>query len=146
MLPGTWSFKYKRKPYRTIRKFKARYYVIGDTQKRFSPKPLNSYYPAVKEATLRLIPILQCIIGLQSQSIDFTNSFDKADIPSGKPVFIEISRYFKNNGLQHDVVLKLKKCVYGQAKAALIQYEKLQNNLFERVFVMSMVDPCLFMS
>ena len=33
VLPGTWSFKCKRKPDWTIRKFKARYFVRGDIQK-----------------------------------------------------------------------------------------------------------------
>ena len=88
MLPGTWSFKCKRKPDWTIRKFKARYCVRGDIQKRLSPKPLNSYSPVVQWATVRLMLILQCILGLQSQSIEFTNAFAQADIPSGEPIFI----------------------------------------------------------
>ena len=33
LLPGTWYFKYERKPDWTIRKFKARYCVRGDIQK-----------------------------------------------------------------------------------------------------------------
>ena len=41
MLPVTWSLKCKRKPDWTIRKFKARYCVRGDIQKRLSSKPLN---------------------------------------------------------------------------------------------------------
>ena len=55
---------------------------------------------------MRLMLILQCILGLQSQSIDFTNAFAQADIPSGEPVFIELTRDFKSDGGQHDVVLK----------------------------------------
>ena len=90
--------------------------------------------------------ILQCIPGLQSQGIDFTNAFSQADIPSGEPIFIELPRYFKSDGGQHDVVLKLKKSIYGQAQAARLWYEKLWNGLLERDFVMSKVDPCLFMS
>ena len=62
--------------------------------------------------------ILQCIIGLQSQSIDFTNSFAQADILSGDPVFIELPRYFKSDGGQCDVVIRLKKSLYGQSEAA----------------------------
>ena len=89
---------------------------------------------------------LQFILGLQSQSIDFTNAFAQADIPSRYPVFIELLRYFKSDGGQHDVVLKLKKSLYGQAEAARLWYEKLRNGLLERGFVMSKVDPCLFMS
>ena len=66
---------------------------------------------------------------LQSQSIDFTNAFAQADISSGEPVFIELPRNFKNDGGQHDVVLKLNKSLYGQAEAARPWYEKLRNSL-----------------
>ena len=90
--------------------------------------------------------ILQCILGLQNQSINFTNSFSQADIPSGEIVFIEFPRDFNSDGAQHDVILKLKKSLYGQAEAARLWYEKLRNGLLQRVFVMSKVDPCMFMS
>ena len=146
VLPGTRSLKFKRKPDWKIRKFKARYCVRGDIQKRLSPKPLNSYSPVVQWATVRLMLILQCILVFQSQSIDFTNSFAQAYIPSGEPVFIELPRYFKSDGGQHDVVLKLKKSLYGQAKAARLWYEHLRNGLLERGFVMNKVDTCLFIS
>ena len=106
MLPGTWYFKCKRKRDWTSRTLKARYCVRVDIQKRLSPKPLNSYSPVVQWSTVRLMLILQCIIGLHSQSIDFINAFAKSDIPSGGPVFIELPRYFKIDGGQHDVVLK----------------------------------------
>ena len=74
--------------------------------KRLSSEPLNSYYPVVQWAAVRLMLILQFILGLQSESIDFTNAFAQADIPSKEPVFIELSRYFKIDGGKHDVVLK----------------------------------------
>ena len=90
--------------------------------------------------------IFQFIIGLQSQIFDFTNAFSQADIPGGELVFIELPKYFKSDGGQHDVVLKLKKSLYGQAKAARLWYEKFRNGLLERGFVMSKADPYLFMS
>ena len=62
-----------------------------------------------------LMLVLQCILGLQIQSIDLTNAFAQANIPSGEPVFIKILRDFKSDGGQHDVVLKLKKGLYGQS-------------------------------
>ena len=49
--------------------------------------------------------------------------------PSGEPAFIEPPRDFKSDGGQHDVVLKLKKSLYGQAKDAQICYKKPQNGL-----------------
>ena len=78
---------------------------------------------------MRLMLILQCILGLQSQSIYFKNAFAQADIPSGEPVFIELLRDFRCYGGLHDVVLKLKKGLYGQAEAARRCYEKLRNGL-----------------
>ena len=78
---------------------------------------------------MRLMLILQCILGFQSQSINFTNTFSQADIPSGDPVFIELPRDFKSDGGQQYVVLKLKKILYGQAKAARLWYEKLRIGL-----------------
>ena len=92
-----------------IGKFKARYCVRGGFQKRLSPEPLNSYSPVVQCDTMRLMLILQCILCLQSQNIDFTNVLDQEDIPSGEPVSIEIRRYFNSDGGQFDVVLRLKK-------------------------------------
>ena len=59
--------------------------------------------------------ILQCILGLQIQSIYFTNAFSQADIPSGEPVFIELPGDFKNGGEQGDIAIKLKKILYGQS-------------------------------
>ena len=52
--------------------------------------------------------ILQCILGFQSQIIDFKNEFDQSGIPSGEPLFIELPRDFKSDGGQCDVVLILK--------------------------------------
>ena len=83
---------------------------------------------------------------MQSQSIDFTNAFYQSDIPSEEPVFIELPRDFKSYGKQHEVVLKLKKRLYGKSEGARIWYKKLRNGLLERSFVVSKVDPCLFMS
>ena len=99
----------------------------------------------VQWATVRSVLILQCILGLQSQIIDFINAFAQADIPSVEPVLIELLRYFKSDGGQHDVVIRLKKIIYGQAKAALLWYKNCRNGLLESSFVMSMVDTCLFM-
>ena len=81
---------------------------------------------------------------LQCQSIDFTNSFAQADIPSGEPVLIELPRDFKIDGGQGDVILRLKKNIYGQDKASYLCYESLRNGLLERGFVMGKEDPCLF--
>ena len=113
------------KPDWKIRKFKTRYCVRGDVQKRLSPKPLNFYSLVLHLDTVRLMLIFHCILGLRSQSIDFTNYFYQADIPIGEPAFIELTRYFNSDGGHHDLVLKLKKSLYSQAEAAHLLYENL---------------------
>ena len=85
--------------------------------------------------------ILQCISGLQSQSIDFKKCLAQEDIPGGDPVFIEIPRDFNSNREQFDFVISLKKSLYSQAKAARLWYEKLRNGFLGHGFVMSKVDP-----
>ena len=92
---------------------------------------------------MRLMLILQFILVLQSQIIDFTDAFSQADIASGEIILIELPCDFKSDGGKHHVVLKLKSSLYGQAKAAHLWYEKLRNGLLECSFVMSKVDPCL---
>ena len=64
VIAGTYSFKCKSKPDSTIKKFNAQYCVRGDIRKRISPKPLNSYSPVVQWATVMLVFVLQCILGL----------------------------------------------------------------------------------
>ena len=44
---------------------------------------------------MRLMLILQFILGLQSQSIDFTYAYAQADIPSGETILIELSSEFQ---------------------------------------------------
>ena len=44
---------------------------------------------------MSLMFILQFILGLLSQSIDFTDAFAQADIPSGETILIELTREFQ---------------------------------------------------
>ena len=118
----------------------------GDVQKRLYPEPMNLYYTVVQLATVKLILILQYILGFHSQSINFKNAFAQADITSGEPFFIELTRNFKIYGGLCVVVLRLKKSLYGQPKSARLWYENLRNGLLKRAFMMSKVDLCLFMS
>ena len=53
---------------------------------------------------------------------------------------------FKSDGGQGDVILRLKKSLYGQTKAARLWYEKFWNGLVEPGFVMIKVDPWIFTS
>ena len=90
-----------------------------------SPERLNSYYPVVQWSTVRLMLIFQFILGFRSHIIDFANTFAQADITIGEPVFVEITSYFKSDGGQFGVVIRLKKILCGQAKDIHVWYENL---------------------
>ena len=53
--------------------------------------------------------------------------FSMISTPSGDTVFVELLRYFNSDGVQWDVVIRLKKSLYDQYKYTHIWYEKLQN-------------------
>ena len=127
MRPVTWYFNCNKKPDSTMRKFKTQYCVRGDVHKRLSPEPLKFYFPVVQWYTVRLMFILKFILGLHIQSIDLSNVFAQVDIPGGDPVFIELHRNYNSDGEQCDVVLRLNKNLYGQAKDTHLWYEKMQH-------------------
>ena len=99
----------------------------------------------VQWAKIRLMFILQCIIGFQGQSIGIENSFAQACIPKGGHVFIEIARYSNNKKEKCDVVIVLKKILCGEAEAAKLRYLKFQDSLLYSSVVVKKMDPCFFM-
>ena len=105
-----------------------------------SPKPISLYSTVAQWAKVKLMLFLQCSLCLQSQIIDSRNYFSRANIPSGEPVFIEISRYFNSSGGKCDVVIRLNKILSGQSK------DTHPNGLFGSGFVVSKVDSCISMS
>ena len=64
-----------------------------------------------------------------SQIFDFTNYFSREDIKRWGKVYIELPIYLKINGWKCDVIIRLKKIIYGQAKVACLWYKKLQKKI-----------------
>ena len=59
------------------------------------------------------------------RGVDFKNNFSLADVTSEEPVFIELPRNLKSDGGQYDIVPRLKKSIFGQAKASHLWCEML---------------------
>lgn len=145
VIPGTWAFRCKRRPDGSFRKFKARYCVRGDIEKRKATEEEDTYSPVVQWSTVRLLLVLTTILGLHTRSIDFSNAFAQASIPEGKDVYIEVPKGFAPTD-GRDCVMKLKKSLYGSTIAPRLWYEKISKGLIDRGFVASKMDPCLFIS
>ena len=148
VVPGTWAFRCKRRPDGSFRKFKARWCVRGDLEKKINGKrgeSVDTYSPVVQWSTVRLMLVLTIILGMVTRAVDFSNAFAQADMPPDMQVYLEMPENFAPND-GSDSVLRLKKSLYGQLVAPRLWYEKLSTGLIDRGFVMSDVDPCMFIS
>ena len=140
VIPGTWAFRCKRCPDGSFRKFKARYCVRGDVEKRKATEEEDTYSPVVQWGTVCFLLLLTSILGLHTQPIDFSNAFAQASIPDGKDVYIEVPKgVAPTDG--HDCVMKRKKPLYGSTTAPLLWCEKILKGLIHSGFVPSKMDP-----
>ena len=69
ILPSTWAFKLKRFPDGTVKKFKGRFCARGD-KKIEGIDFFETYSPVVQWTTIRLMLILECVLGLHSKQGD----------------------------------------------------------------------------
>jgi hypothetical protein len=109
VIVSTWAFKCKRYPDGLIKKFKARFCAQGDQQLE-GIDFFETYAPVVQWTTIRLMFILEILLGLKSKQGDVKCAFLHADLEPGENVYVEMplgfTQYLKN-GIQK--VLKLKK-------------------------------------
>jgi hypothetical protein len=144
VLDGTWVFRRKRFPDGKLRKHKARFCVRGDQQVA-GIDYFETYAPVTSWTTVRLLLTLSIIANLESVQVDYTNAFAQADLPEGEEAYIEIPQGFYTSNPDKDIVLKLRKSLYGLAQAPRVFYEHLAKNLKARGFeACADVDPCLW--
>ena len=130
VLPSTWAFCCKRYPDGLIKKFKARFCARGDRQKQ-GVDYFKTYAPVVMWVIIRLMLILECLLGLVSKQGDVTCAFLHAHLEPGEEVYLDMPRGFQQYGKRgQKKVLKLKCCIYGikQSPRAFWKYmvEKLE--------------------
>ena len=142
-IPGTWAFRVKRYPDGRLNKFKARWCVMGNRMEKGVHYFEDAYSPLVGWPTVRSALLLSAAAGWKSRQVDFTNAFCQA--PQKDLIFVELPQYYKPRGFEgQDVVLRLKKSLYGQVTSPKLFWEHLQKGMLELGFVQSLSDPCLF--
>ena len=115
----TWSFKIARLPDGTIKKFRSRFCVRGDTQSNVG----EVYAPVVQWSTIRMCLSLANQQNLKTRAIDISNAFCTAplDPEKDKDVYVEMPRGFDTKGnpfRKKGKVYKLKKSLYGMCDAS----------------------------
>jgi hypothetical protein len=141
VLKSTWVFKLKRLPDRTHSKFKERLCVRGDLQKEVVDF-FETYAPVCQWSTVRMILTMVLQNGWATKRVDYTNAFAQAEMK--ETVYIDPPKPFGPKSGK-DLVLLLLKSLYGLKKAPQTCYEKLRDELLERGFTQSEIDPCLFL-
>ncbi len=109
VIASTWAFKCKHYPDGLIKKFKARFCARGDQQLE-GIDFFETYAPVVQWTTIRLMFILEILLGLKSKQGDVTCAFLHADLEPGENVYVDMplgfTQYSKDGTKK---CLKLKK-------------------------------------
>ena len=113
ILPGTWAFKLKRYPDGKVKKFKARFCARGDRQKE-GIDFTETYAPVAQWTTVRMMLILECLLGLKSKQGDISCAFLHAELGPTERIYVEMPRGFKQyDGKGRPKVLSLLRFLYG---------------------------------
>ena len=141
VVPGTWAQRIKRYPDGRLKKFKSPWCVRGNLQRdNFTAV---AYSPSVRWPTIRACLLLAASHGWASWQVDFSNAFCQS--PQTRDVFFELPQYYRPKGCEsRDVILKLKKSLYGQLDSPKLFYEHLCKGMHNLGFEPSASDPCLF--
>ena len=114
---STWAFKLKRYPDRLINKFKAH----GCAQHDMQLEGINffkTYAPVVHWTTVRLMLILEVLLGSISNQGNVTTAFLHANLGKDKKIFVDMPWGFEVKGKNgRNKVLKWKKICLGCFKA-----------------------------
>jgi len=94
VIDSTWAFKCKRYPDGLIKKFRARFCARGDHQLQ-GIDFFETYAPVVQWTTVRLMLILEVLLGLKSKQGNVTAAFLHAEIPEGEKVYVNMPRGFE---------------------------------------------------
>ena len=108
VIDGTWAFKIKRFPDGLIKKFKARFCARGDQQLE-GVDYFETYAPVVQWTTVRLMLVLEVLLGLKSKQGDVTAAFLHAPIEEGATVYVDMPKGFERKGK----CLRLNFSLYG---------------------------------
>ena len=141
VLGGTWAFKLKRFPDGLAKKFKARFCARGDQQTQ-GVDVFETWAPVAQWSTIRMMLILEVLLGLKSKQGDVTAAFVHAPVDERSDVYVSMPQGFGIKGK----VLKLKRCLYGLRDSPR-QYWKYTVEKMEACGLkQSNLDPCLFVS
>eukprot|EP00804_Cyclotella_cryptica_P007533 CCRYP_010639-RD/>CCRYP_010639-RD protein AED:0.26 eAED:0.26 QI:0/0/0/1/0/0/3/0/643 len=140
VLPCTWAFRLKRFPNGLAKKFKARFCIRGDRQIE-GVDFFETWAPVVQWTTVRSMLVLATRMNMVSAQADITAAFVHAPLGPEEHIYVRQPAGFHRDG---DLVLKLKKSVYGLRQSPRNFFQYLSSHLEKQGLIPSQLDPCLF--
>ena len=105
----------------------------------------ETYAPVVMWVTIRLMLILECLLGLVSKQGDVTCAFLHAHLPEEEEVYLHMPRGFTQYDKKGNAkVLKLKRTLYGLKQSPRAFWKYMVEKLDTCGMKQSELDPCLF--
>ena len=139
ILGSTWAFKLKRFPDGRPKKYKARFVARGDQQ--IAGVEFNeTYAPVVQWTTVRMMLILECMLGLNSCQADVECAFLHGALEPDEEIYMQMPRGFKQEGK----CFRLRRSLYGLRQAPRAFHTYLVKALEQQGLMQSHLDPCLF--
>ncbi|KAL7476613.1 hypothetical protein ACHAW6_002460 [Cyclotella cf. meneghiniana] len=140
VLPSTWAFRLKRFPSGLAKKFKAHFCICGDRQVE-GVDFFETWAPVIQWTTVQSMMVLATRMNLVSAQADITAAFVHAPLGPDEHIYVHQPAGFQLDG---DLVLKLKKSVYGLHQSPQNFFNYLSDHLSAQGLLPSKLDPCLF--
>ncbi len=93
--------------------------------------------------TIQIVLILMIMANWQSQIVDVKGAFLHGEFEDGEVIYIKVPRGFEKF-YPDDMVLKLKKCIYGLKQAAMAFWCQLLLCMKSMGMMQSTTDPCFY--
>ena len=136
-----WTFKRKRHPDGSLSKYKARLCVHGG-QEQHGIHFWETFAPVVSWMSVRTLLVLSKINNLHTKSIDFVQAYPQADIKV--TIYLHTPQGVSFGDKHQDVVLQLKKNLYGLKDSGLAWWEMISKGLLDLGSEQTETDQCVF--
>lgn len=150
MIKSTWAFKIARMPDGSIKKFRSRFCVRGDTQID-GVDVFETHAPVVQWSTVRMCLALANQTKLKTRAIDISQAFVSADLGPEDNIYVQMPRGKDSQGelfAKPGKLFKLNKSLYGLKQSPKIFFDFLKSVLTDPQgmnFKQSTFDQCLFL-
>ncbi len=103
----------------------------------------STHAPVSNAGTIRIVLIIMLMIDWHGQIMDVKGAFLHGELEDSKVIYMKVPRGFEQF-YPEDVVLKLKKCIYGLKQVAMTFWQQPLLCMKSMEMVQSTAVPCLF--